>query len=286
MEPHIYVQNIIPLLEYEKLHNIKNGLIDYTQIMMSYHSNRIEGSMLSLDDTASLYDTHTINSDGIIRERDINDSEGHFFMFRRMLEHLNEPLSENIIKMYHGALKTYSVYDHDKGFNIGEYKNLANSIGGLIQTVPPEDVKKEMQEWLERYRMMSDIGQNYLSLAKSHASFEHIHPFQDGNGRVGRMILYKQCLENNLVPCVIQENMSKSYKKALKEITTGKDNGILLANILEESAKQYRENTQNFIDAFIKMKQNNYSRPMRAGHKETTEPSQSHDTSQLNKPRI
>ncbi len=245
-----YSKLIAECLYYEYKTGIKNGLYDHTQIIMSYHSNKIEGSTLSLDDTASLYDSHSINSKATIRERDINDSEGHFLMFKTFVENIDTPLSEDLIKKYHGALKHYSVYDNEHGFNIGEYKVLANSIGGLIQTVSPEDVPREMKEWLNLYNTRHSYGHTYNSLARSHSSFEHIHPFQDGNGRVGRMILFKQCLDENMVPCVITENMSSQYKDCLKQIAFGQGDIEDLGVLFEIAATNYRSETELFIESF------------------------------------
>ena len=246
------VNSIAELLKYEYENNIRNGLYDHTQIQMSYHSNRIEGSTLSLNDTATLYDTRTISPKNTVRLQDINDSEGHFLMFETFVKHIDEPLSEEMILSFHGALKQYSVYDHEKEYNIGGYKLLSNTIGGIITTVPPEEVEEEIGKWLKLYHDRKEFGHTYDSLARSHYVFEHIHPFQDGNGRVGRMILFKQCIENNLVPCVITEDIAVEYKDCMMGISTGTDDYKSLGKILKDSAKRYQQDIQSFVDSYDK----------------------------------
>lgn len=192
----------------------RSGVYAYTQRLLAYHSNRIEGSTLTEEQTASLFDHGTLPvSDDYYRAKDVEEMNGHFLMFNRMLDTLDEPLSQELIKKFHYELKSGVFEDRANGYAIGDYKKRPNMIG-MYQTVRPEDVEAEMDALMRWY-----FGQepNISVLAQFHARYESIHPFQDGNGRTGRLILYRECLKHRIVPVVIEDDNRNEYLEALKE---------------------------------------------------------------------
>ncbi len=198
----------------EHKHNDRKGVYAKTQKLMAYNSNRIEGSTLTSEQTASLFDTGTLvgEENEIYRAKDIEEMNGHFLMFNYMLNSLTEPLSEEIIKQLHYNLKAGVFEDRANGYPVGEYKNRKNIVSD-IDTASPTDVKKEMSELLEWYH--SDVRKDIYKQMEMHARFEKIHPFQDGNGRVGRMILFRECLKDGIIPVIIQDENKPIYYHAL-----------------------------------------------------------------------
>lgn len=196
--------------------NLKGGIYHTTQIKLCYNSNRIEGSKLSEDQTRYIYETNMVNSENgkVLNVDDIVETINHFSCFRYLLKTAKEPLNEFIIKEYHRILKT-GTYDSQKDwFNVGEYKKLENMAGG-IETTLPGNVPEEMHNLLENYRQKHAHTIN--DIITFHHNFENIHPFQDGNGRVGRLIMFKECLKNNIVPFIIDEEHKLYYYRGLKE---------------------------------------------------------------------
>jgi Fic family protein len=195
---------------------LKGGIYHLTQINLCYNSNRIEGSRLSEDQTRYIYDTNTVNAEEgkVLNVDDIIETINHFACFRYLLKTANERLSENIIKEYHKILKTGTSDSQKDWFNVGDYKKLENMVGGM-ETTSPENVSKDMKRILENYYQKGAHTIN--DIITFHHVFESIHPFQDGNGRVGRLILFKECLKNNLVPFIIDEEHKLYYYRGLKE---------------------------------------------------------------------
>ena len=254
-DPKIYdekfVKNLRELLLYEKNNGVRNGFYDMTQAQMSYHSNKIEGSTLSFDDTWELYDKGSYLSKERVVSQDITDAQGHFLMFDEMLSGIEEAVSEDLLFAWHRALKAGSYYDHKRKFNIGGYKSLENSIGGLIQTTPASEVEEEMRNFFQRYRDRASLGHSLQSLAVSHYRFEMIHPFQDGNGRIGRMLLFRQCLDNGIVPCLITEEQSAEYKNGLKKMSFDDAKGENLCMVFERASLEYRKLAEKYVNQFI-----------------------------------
>ena len=246
-----YILSLKELLIYEKSNGIRNGLYDMTQTMSSYHSNRIEGSPLSYDDTWELYDKGIVPT-GNTKAQDITDAQGHFIMFDKMLETINQPIDKNLVCAYHGSLKAGSFLDRKRNFAIGEYKRLNNSIGGMIQTTAVEDVEQEMSDFFARYNDIAKIGHNLNTIAKSHATFERIHPFQDGNGRVGRMLLFRQCLDAGIVPALITDNLSQDYKNALKKYSIGQSDITDIVKVFQEAAQNYYNLSNRYVFEYEK----------------------------------
>jgi len=221
----------------------RSGVYAYTQRLLAYNSNRIEGSTLTEEQTASLFDNGTLpKSDDYYRAKDVEEMNGHFLMFNKMLDTLDEPLSQKLIKKFHYELKSGVFEDRANGYAIGDYKKRPNMIG-MYQTTRPEDVVQEMYLLMDWY---SNQDVNISILAEFHARYESIHPFQDGNGRTGRLILFRECLKNGIVPIVIEDANRNKYLEALKEYREEKilDNFI---GLFEKEKNFYLEKCRYFM---------------------------------------
>lgn len=191
----------------------RSGVYAYTQRLLAYNSNKIEGSTLTEEQTASLFDNGTLpKSNDYYRAKDVEEMNGHFLMFNKMLDTLGEALTQELMKQFHYELKSGVFEDRANGYAIGDYKKRPNMIG-MYQTVRPENVEQEMNLLMDWYRKQ-DI--NIFVLAEFHARYENIHPFQDGNGRIGRLILFRECIRNGIVPVVIEDANRNEYLEALK----------------------------------------------------------------------
>ncbi|MBD5546323.1 MAG: Fic family protein [Lachnospiraceae bacterium] len=192
----------------------RSGIYAYTQRLLAYNSNKIEGSTLTEEQTASLFDNGTLpKSDDYYRAKDVEEMNGHFLMFNKMLDTFDESLTQELIKQFHYELKSGVFEDRANGYAIGDYKKRPNMIG-MYQTVRPEDVKTEMElliKWYDNQKI--DVA----VLAEFHARYEGIHPFQDGNGRTGRVILFRECLKNEIMPIIVEDANRNEYLEALKE---------------------------------------------------------------------
>ena len=192
----------------------RSGVYAYTQRAMAYNSNKIEGSTLTPEQTASLFDSGTLpQSDDYYRAKDVEEMNGHFLMFNYMLDTLDQDLTPELIKRLHFELKSGVFEDRANGYAIGDYKKRPNMVG-RYRTTLPGDVETEMNRLLEWYE---SENKNIKTLAEFHARYESIHPFQDGNGRVGRLIMFKECLKYNIVPFIIEDNLKMFYYRGLKE---------------------------------------------------------------------
>ena len=169
----------------------RSGVYAYTQRMLAYNSNKIEGSTLTEEQTASLFDTGILpKTEDYYRAKDVEEMNGHFLMFHKMLDTIEEPLSQELIKKFHYELKSGVFEDRANGYAIGDYKKRPNMIG-IYTTTKPADVEGEVDALLKWY---TEQNVTVNTLALLHAKFETIHPFQDGNGRVGRMVIFRECL--------------------------------------------------------------------------------------------
>ena len=193
----------------------RTGVYAYTQRAMAYNSNKIEGSTLTPEQTASLFDNGTLPvNDDYYRAKDVEEMNGHFLMFNHMLDTLEEELTENLIKRMHYELKSGVFEDRANGYAIGDYKKRPNMIG-MYKTALPKDVEAEMRQLLDWYHKQE---KTMKTLAEFHARYESIHPFQDGNGRTGRMILFRESLKyDELKPFIILDDDRSKYLEGLKE---------------------------------------------------------------------
>ena len=238
-----FLDFLLKRFKIEKKKFDRSGVYAYTQRLLAYNSNKIEGSTLTEEQTASLFDNGILpKADDYYRAKDVEEMNGHFLMFNRMLDTLNDSLSQELIKQFHYELKSGVFEDRANGYAIGNYKKRPNMIG-IYQTVKPDNVEEEMNALMEWYfKQEVNIG----VLAEFHARYESIHPFQDGNGRTGRLILFRECLKNGIVPVVIEDANRNEYLKALKEYREEKDlNGLI--SLFEKEQQYYLEKCKYFI---------------------------------------
>lgn len=209
-----YTQFLIRRFQIERKRFDRSGIYAFTQKSLAYNSNKIEGSKLTEEQTASLFDTGMLpQSDDYYRAKDVEEMNGHFLMFNRMIDSLEEDLSEKLIKAFHYELKSGVFEDRANGYAIGDYKERPNRIG-MYPTAMPSEVKTEMQKLLSWYENQPIT---LAVLAEFHARYESIHPFQDGNGRTGRLILFRECLKHDILPVVIEDANRHLYLQALTE---------------------------------------------------------------------
>ena len=222
----------------------RSGVYAYTQRVMAYNSNKIEGSTLTPEQTASLFDNGTLpRSDDYYRAKDVEEMNGHFLMFNYMLDTLEEPLSQKLIKQFHYELKSGVFEDRANGYAIGDYKQRPNMVG-MYRTALPKEVPDEMEKLLVWYAAQP---KNMETLAKFHARYESIHPFQDGNGRTGRLILFRESLKYEEVdPFIILDDDRTVYIEALKEF---RESGTVsqLTELLQKEAEIYYKQCEYFM---------------------------------------
>ena len=217
------VSPLLAMLREQKASRLKGGIYHRTQIDLTYNSNHIEGSRLTHDQTRFIFETNTIGiSDGIVNVDDIVETVNHFRCLDYIIDHAEEPLSESLIKQLHLLLKTGTSDSLKEWFAVGDYKRLPNEVGG-IETCPPQEVHREMKNLISNYNhCKKKVLEHILDF---HVRFEQIHPFQDGNGRVGRLIMFKECLANGIVPFIITDELKLFYYRGLHE--WGHINGFL-----------------------------------------------------------
>lgn len=207
--------NLLAFLKREKDTSLKGGIYHKIQIDLTYNSNHIEGSRLSHDQTCFIFETKTLGiTDDAVKVDDIVETVNHFRCIDLAIEGANTKLSESFIKQLHYILKTGTTDAMKSWFKVGDYKMIENEVGGS-ETVRPEDVATEMKALLADYNSKSEI--TFDDILNFHVRFESIHPFQDGNGRVGRLIMFKECLKHNIVPFIITEELKMFYNRGIKE---------------------------------------------------------------------
>lgn len=202
-------------LKEQKEMKLKGGIYHRTQIDFTYNSNRIEGSKLTQQQTRFIFETNTIGSiDQSINVDDIIETNNHFRCIDLIIEKAKSKLTESIIKELHFLLKSGTLDSRKDWFNVGNYKRLPNEVGGN-ETCPPKEVAEKMKELLLNYHNKEQ--KTLEDIVDFHQKFEVIHPFQDGNGRVGRLIMFKECLANTIVPFIIDDELKLFYYRGLQE---------------------------------------------------------------------
>lgn len=219
----------------------RRGVYGFTQKLMAYNSNKIEGSTLTSEQTASLFDTGTIVTDGefVYRTKDVEEMTGHFKMFNEVLKSLDKPLTAEMIKSFHFQLKTGVFEDYANGYPVGEFKNRANAVGNII-TEMPQNVPSRIDKLISEYNAG---GQKLGDIARFHLEYERIHPFQDGNGRTGRAIILKQCLDSGIVPAIIRDEDKARYYYALQTVREE-----ALTDFLKDEQNKYYEQIRAFVE--------------------------------------
>ena len=206
---------LLNVLREQKRMGLKGGIYHKTQIELTYNSNHIEGSTLTHDQTQYIFETNTIGVENKnINVDDIVETANHFKCVDYVIENAKNELTEKMIKELHFLLKTGTSDSRKDWFNVGAYKKLPNEVGGE-ETCQPENVKKEMKQLLTTYNSIEN--KTIETIIEFHKHFEKIHPFQDGNGRIGRLIMFKECLNNNIIPFIIDEEHKLYYYRGLKE---------------------------------------------------------------------
>lgn len=207
--------NLLEVLKAEKASKISGGIYHKIQVELTYNSNHIEGSKLTHDQTRYIYETNTIGfTDSTINVDDIVETANHFKCIDMVIDKATKPLSETFIKHLHMVLKNGTSDSRKDWFAVGDYKKYPNEVGGKI-TTSPEEVHDKIKALISAYNKTDN--KSFDDLISFHYEFERIHPFQDGNGRIGRLILFKECLKHNIVPFIIDENLKMFYYRGLSE---------------------------------------------------------------------
>ncbi len=235
---------LLKVLREEKSSGLKGGIYHQTQIKLAYNTNRIEGSKLSEEQTRYIYETNTIfveNGETTANVDDIIETVNHFTCFDYMLDIADEPLSEEHIKRFHYLLKVNTSDSKKSWFRVGDYKLMANVVGG-IETSLPSNVSADMKNLIEYYQNLTPKSIN--DIIDFHFHFERIHPFQDGNGRVGRLLIFKECLANDIIPFIIEDDHKFFYYRGLAEYP--KVNEYLIDTCLSA-----QDNYKKILDYFL-----------------------------------
>ena len=206
-------KTLLEILKEEKEAKRSGGIYHELQIEMTYNSNHIEGSKLTEDETRYIFETKTINTKEPRKVDDIIETINHFKCIDLVIDFANYKLSESMIKQLHFMLKNNTNDSMDPSFRVGDYKLKENVVGGMATTLPKE-VKAEMKQLINNYNLKKDI--TLSDIIEFHYDFEAIHPFQDGNGRVGRLIMLKECLKHNFTPILITDDIKMYYYRGLK----------------------------------------------------------------------
>ena len=238
--------NVLEVLREQKSMKLKGNLYHNTQIVFAYNTNHIEGSKLTEDQTRYIYETNTLltEKESITNLDDIIETSNHFKLVDCMLDVADKDLTEEIIKKFHKILKEGTSDSRKNWFAVGDYKELTNEVGGL-NTTAPKNVVRDMRKLLDWYGNLQKVTIN--EIIEFHAKFEKIHPFQDGNGRVGRIIAFKECLKNNIVPFIILDKDKLFYYRGLYQYQTNKEKGYLIDTCLN-AQDQYTEMIKYYLN--------------------------------------
>ncbi|MCM1172516.1 MAG: Fic family protein [Clostridium sp.] len=220
----------------------KNGVYGFLQVSLAYNSNHLEGSTLTKDQTVCLFDTKTLTPDKTVyRVKDVEEAQGHFLAFNHLIKTMDETLSEELVKALHYCLKAGVFEDRINGYAIGDYKKKPNIVGDITTSLP-KDVANDMKELLVWY---DNQEKSVKVLAEFHARFEKIHPFQDGNGRVGRLILFRESLLNGMCPIIIEDEQRMRYVQSLRLAQSGDSKDLV--KLFTDNQTEFRQKLQYFF---------------------------------------
>ena len=206
---------LLDILKEQKASRQSGGIYHKTQIELTYNSNHMEGSRLTHDQTQYIFETNTIGvANEVLNVDDVVETVNHFRCIDLVIDHAKAALTEKFIKELHLILKNGTSDSRKEWFAVGDYKKLPNEVGGR-ETALPEEVANQMKALLKTYNEKAE--KTLEDILEFHVNFERIHPFQDGNGRVGRLILFKECLKYNIVPFIIEDDLKLFYYRGLKE---------------------------------------------------------------------
>lgn len=208
-------RTLLDILQEERKADYSGGIYHKTQIELTYHSNRMEGSRLTHDQTRYIFETNTIGVEKeVLNVDDVIETANHFRCIDMIIDHAKAALTEKFIKELHLVLKNGTSDSRKDWFAVGDYKKMPNEVGGM-DTALPEEVVDKMKALLAEYNRKEE--KTFEDILNFHVKLERIHPFQDGNGRVGRLIMFKECLKYNIVPFIIEDNLKMFYYRGLKE---------------------------------------------------------------------
>lgn len=206
---------LLDILREQKEGKYSGGIYHRTQIDLTYNSNHMEGSRLTRNQTRYIFETNTVGVENeVLNVDDVIETVNHFCCIDLVIDHADDILSEKFIKKLHLTLKNGTSDSRKDWFAVGEYKKIPNEVGGM-DTALPEEVADKMKTLLKEYNVIKE--KTLEDILDFHVKFERIHPFQDGNGRVGRLIMFKECLKHNIVPFIIEDNLKLFYYRGLKE---------------------------------------------------------------------
>lgn len=231
----------------QKKSKFKGNIYHFSQVYFAYNSNKIEGSKLTEDETEEIFVTNSFipKSDVSIRVDDLIEMKNHFRLFDYMLDIIDEKISKDIMIKMHKILKRNTTDEENPRYNVGGFKVIPNKIGliNVIETSSPEDVEKDINDLLTWYESLKDI--KLEDIIEFHVRFERIHPFGDGNGRVGRMIMFKECLKNNIMPFIILDSDKPYYMRGLKEY---KNDKMFLIDTIKNEQDIYKNICDELLD--------------------------------------
>ena len=237
----------------QKDSKFKGNIYHYSQVNFSYNSNRIEGSTLSSEQTEAIFETSSfiVKSDDLIKLDDLTESKNHFKLFDYMLDNVDASITKDMIIEMNKILKRNTSDEENPRYNIGGFKVIPNIIGvvNVINTTAPEDVDEEINKLLNEYNSKTKI--TLEDIVDFHYRFERIHPFGDGNGRVGRIIMFKECLKNNIMPFIVLDDDKPYYLRGLKEYEKDK---MFLMDTIRYEQDLYEKICEKFLDFEIEDK--------------------------------
>ncbi len=232
---------LLDILQEQKASKYPGGIYHKTQIDLTYNSNHMEGSRLTHDQTRYIFETNTIGVENeVLNVDDVIETANHFRCIDMMIDNAKAALTEKFIKEIHLTLKNGTSDSRKDWFAVGDYKKLPNEVGGAA-TASPEEVADKMKTLLTEYNTKGE--KTFEDILDFHVKFERIHPFQDGNGRVGRLIMFKECLKYNIVPFIIEDNLKLFYYRGLKEWDAEK-------GYLTDTCLTAQDNYKAYLDYF------------------------------------
>lgn len=227
-------------LRQQRAVRLKGGLYHLNQVLLAYNTNRIEGSSLDEDQTRYIYETQTV-SGAAVPVDDVIETSNSFRLFDVMLDQYDKPITTEMLKNYHRTLKTGTRQASTDWFAVGDWKRVANTVGGA-RTTPPEHVALAVEDLLARTPSAGKMS--FSDIADFHYRFESIHPFQDGNGRVGRAVMFQQCLQNNIMPFIVLDSQKEFYYRGLKAYA---DEPGFLRDTLRSFQDSYYERFSEYV---------------------------------------
>jgi Fic family protein len=234
-------------LIFQKKSKFKGNIYHYSQVNFAYNSNKIEGGKLTEDETEEIFETNSFipKSDDAIKLDDLIEMKNHFKLFDYCLDNIDEPLSKDMMIQMNKILKRNTTDEENPRYNVGGFKVVPNKIGliNVINTSDPKDVEKDLDELLDEYHNLKKI--TLEDIIYFHYRFETIHPFGDGNGRVGRMIMFKECLKNNIMPFIILDDDKPYYMRGLKNY---KEDKMFLIDTIKHEQDLYESIATEMLD--------------------------------------